>query len=82
MADAAVAGLDRYGAVRDILSRRTPRFSSPRPTIQTLVLEEQKRLISDLRDSYLFVQGPPGSGKTWTGARLIVDLIRAASESV
>ena len=44
--------------------------------MQTTDLEELKRLVSDLDHSYLFVQGPPGSGKTWTGARLIVHLLR------
>jgi predicted RecB family nuclease len=29
-----------------------------------------------LRDSYLFVQGPPGSGKTYTGARLALALMQ------
>ena len=28
-----------------------------------------------LDESYLFVQGPPGSGKTWRGASVIVDLL-------
>ena len=28
-----------------------------------------------LDDSYLFIQGPPGAGKTYFGARLIVDLL-------
>jgi uncharacterized protein len=31
--------------------------------------------VADLDQSYLFIQGPPGSGKTWTGARMIVALI-------
>ena len=35
-----------------------------------------KRLVLDLDRSHLVVQGPPGSGKTWTGARLIVHLLR------
>ena len=30
-----------------------------------------------LGESYLFVQGPPGSGKTWQGARMAVALMRA-----
>ena len=30
-----------------------------------------------LAESYLFVQGPPGSGKTWQGARMAVALMRA-----
>jgi predicted RecB family nuclease len=43
--------------------------------LQTLDLAEQKSLIAALDQSYLFIQGPPGSGKTWTGARLIVSLL-------
>ncbi len=34
-----------------------------------------------LDGSYLFVQGPPGAGKTYSGARVIVDLLEAASAS-
>jgi uncharacterized protein len=34
-----------------------------------------RALVSALDGSYLFVQGPPGAGKTWTGARLIVHLL-------
>jgi uncharacterized protein len=44
--------------------------------IQTTVLAEQRALTAALDQSYLFIQGPPGTGKTWTGARLIIDLIR------
>ena len=38
-------------------------------------LEELKEIVASLDASYLFIQGPPGSGKTWSGARLIIDLI-------
>ena len=34
-----------------------------------------------LDGSYLFVQGPPGSGKTWHGARMAIALMRAGSAS-
>src|SRR5205814_10437677 len=55
-----------------------PRFGTTRAgSIQTLDLELQKRLVGDLDDSYLCIQGPPGSGKTWTGARLIVGLLES-----
>ncbi len=32
--------------------------------------------VSTIEDSYLFVQGPPGSGKTWQGAKMAVALMR------
>ena len=68
----------RYRALLDILSRCFPRIRSlaPGASLQTLDLDDQKRLVADLDDSYLFLQGPPGSGKTYTGARLIVSLLR------
>jgi uncharacterized protein len=33
--------------------------------------------VATIEDSYLFVQGPPGSGKTWQGAKMAVALMRA-----
>ena len=35
-------------------------------------IEQLGRLAERLDDSYLFIQGPPGSGKTWTGAQLAI----------
>jgi hypothetical protein len=74
---AVLAGDGRCRALKDILARARPRltggFSGP---IQTTDLREQRERAAALDDSYLFIQGPPGTGKTWTGARIIVDLIR------
>jgi uncharacterized protein len=68
----------RYRAVEHVLCRDLPRFAPGRTgSIQTLDLAAQTRLVQDLDESYLVVQGPPGSGKTWTGARLIVALLAA-----
>ena len=36
-----------------------------------------RRLVLQLDRSTLPIQGPPGSGKTWTGARMILDLVHA-----
>ena len=33
--------------------------------------------VLSLGESYLFVQGPPGSGKTWQGARMAIALMQA-----
>jgi uncharacterized protein len=74
---AMLAGNGRYRALEDILARARPRlaggFSGP---IQTMDLREQRERAAALDQSYLFIQGPPGTGKTWTGARIVVDLIR------
>ncbi len=69
---------DRYAAVRAVLQRDYPAFRDhvQGGPIQTTDLNELKRLAVALNHSYLFIQGPPGSGKTYTGARIITHLIR------
>jgi uncharacterized protein len=77
VAESVAESAERYLAVLAMLSRRQPiiRGVAAGAPIQTLDLEAQKQLVAGLDDSYLFVQGPPGSGKTYTGARLIVSLL-------
>jgi predicted RecB family nuclease len=60
----------RYPALESVL-RRTPHASS----IQTNDLGELERLLLGLDGGHLFIQGPPGSGKTWTGGRLVARLL-------
>ena len=79
--DVAANGLRserRYRALREVLLRGFPTVRGRKrgAVLQTTDLKEMRRLVSGLKESHLFIQGPPGSGKTWTGARLIVDLIR------
>jgi uncharacterized protein len=59
--------LDRYPALTALLERRAPQVS--------LGVDPVTAVLS-LRESYLFVQGPPGSGKTWQGARMAIALMR------
>jgi predicted RecB family nuclease len=59
---------ERYPAVVEILGRRPPRARLDGR------LEEAAL---SLDSSYLFVQGPPGSGKTWNGARLAIAFMKA-----
>jgi predicted RecB family nuclease len=74
---AVLAGDGRYRAARDIAARARPRLTAdPGGPIQTTDLAAQRARAAALDDSYLFIQGPPGTGKTWTGARIVVDLIR------
>jgi hypothetical protein len=65
-----LAGDGRYPALESILRR------SPHPrSVQTNDLLELERLLLGLDGGHLFVQGPPGSGKTWTGGRLAARLL-------
>ncbi|MGH9319307.1 MAG: DEAD/DEAH box helicase, partial [Vicinamibacteria bacterium] len=65
-----------YAPLRGILRRALPQIRDHESEIQTTDLGEMKRLLSALDGSHLFIQGPPGSGKTWTGARLISHLLQ------
>ena len=69
------------GALDDLLFRRRPRFlrNPEGPVIPGGVdpLEGAIAAVLDMRGTTLCVQGPPGSGKTYTGARMIVALLRA-----
>lgn len=64
-----------HRALRGILACELPRIVGHQGGIQTTDLEEMKKLVSGLNEGHLFIQGPPGSGKTWTGARLVVHLL-------
>jgi predicted RecB family nuclease len=74
LAGSLLEGDGRYLALRGILRRDLPLGGDP--TVHTNDLDELRRLVSRLDETHLFIQGPPGSGKTWTGARLIVHLLR------
>ncbi len=67
-----LAGDRRYPALESVLTRE----SFPQP-VQTDDLDAMKQLVRSLDGRQLVIQGPPGSGKTWTAGRLIADLIGA-----
>ena len=75
-------GVDADGpwrAGRDLLLRRAPRCGqgdgSPLRIGDESGLDAACRLVVGLRESTLAIQGPPGSGKTYTGARMVVRLL-------
>ncbi len=67
-----LAGDGRYPALESVL-RRVP-FDHP---VQTTDLGEMEELLLSLDGGHVVVQGPPGSGKTWTSGRLIARLLAA-----
>jgi predicted RecB family nuclease len=80
---AAENGLDargRYRAGRDLLLRRPPRLINGEK-LQQLASETAvntaDRVVLALEDSVFAIQGPPGSGKTYTGARMICELVKS-----
>src|SRR5207247_4389488 len=76
LAESVRAGDGRYPALRDIVERARPRLTAPREIAQATDIDDLRALAASLDGGALFVQGPPGTGKTWTGARLIVELMR------
>ena len=76
--ETGIAPATHWTAVADLLLRNPPRIRGGETggRVQTLDLDEQVALVRELDGSCLVIQGPPGSGKTWTGARLAASLLQ------
>jgi predicted RecB family nuclease len=80
VAENGIDGPGPYSAARNLLLRRPPRL----PRVTSIIdpngqlSEAAGDLVFSLAQdgSVLPVQGPPGSGKTYTGARMVVELVR------
>ncbi len=69
----------RHPALVDVLLRRLPRLrgEAPGQRLQPEIPDAASiaTIAQRLDGSYLFVQGPPGSGKSTTGAGVVLDLL-------
>ena len=82
MAEHGISAPGPLQAARDLLLRQPPPASLA--NLETLIDENSRmtdparQLISSIcfQASVLAVQGPPGSGKTYTGARMIAEVVR------
>jgi AAA domain len=78
-------GIDADGAfraARDLLLRRAPRLKRGvdlrLPGENTV--QAARRVVLGLSEGVLAIQGPPGAGKTFSGARMIIDLVTAGKK--
>ena len=77
VADRGLRGEGPYQAARDLLLREIPRTGGQplhregEPTVDAAV-----RISAGLTGGILPIQGPPGAGKTYTGAQMICELVR------
>jgi predicted RecB family nuclease len=84
VADHGMEGDGPFRAARDLLLGVPPRVGQAageelrRPDESDL--QAARRLAMELRATVLPIQGPPGSGKTYAGARMICDLLRAGKK--
>jgi len=84
-ADAILADASQYSAIGDFLQRRHPRLRGTTmgevlPRADAPTLEAVQKVVRGLDSSALFIQGPPGAGKTFTAAHVIVDLLQAGKK--
>ena len=71
-------GFDRAPrAAADLLQRRTAPVAGLESIDGESVGDRAVRIVSALDGGTLAIQGPPGSGKTFTGARMIAALVKA-----
>lgn len=79
-ADTVLAGDARYSALEGLLRREPPRLRGYATGASIVpagadLLQSSVAAVREMDHTLLYVQGPPGAGKTYTGARLIVDAL-------
>lgn len=79
--DEGLAHAEQHQASKDLLMKRKPQLIGGGEGADVLPGETPDnaaiRLVLQLNRSILPIQGPPGTGKTHTGARMILELVKA-----
>jgi predicted RecB family nuclease len=80
LADSVIDGDGKYQAVYDLIHRVAPRlegYAEGQSLIQGVkpLISEALSAVEAMQSTCLFIQGPPGSGKTFTSSHIILDLM-------
>lgn len=80
LADGLLEGRGRFTAALDFLRKSLPRIRGHEPGRPIIddsreALPQTVEAVANLDHSTLFIQGPPGAGKTFTGSHVIVELL-------
>ena len=79
-ADHVLEAPDTTHAATELLARNVPRIQGKQLGEAVITSDDLQgdalEAIAALENSYLFIQGPPGAGKTYTSSHIIVDLIK------
>ena len=79
-ADHVLEAPDSTHAATELLARNVPRIQGKQSGEAVITSDDLQRdaleAIAALDNSYLFIQGPPGAGKTYISSHIIVDLIK------
>ena len=71
----------KFKCINELLTKSLPDVSGVKKGDELInesedIVKESLKIVKNLNSSYLVVQGPPGSGKTYTTAKIIIELIR------
>lgn len=80
-ADSVIAGDGKYACLQSFLEKELPRIAGRQaktPIVASVnpAIPEVVGAVAGMERTYLFVQGPPGAGKTYTGSHVIAELLR------
>ena len=80
VAESGIEGEGAYRVARSLLLREPPRLDcKPVRSPGETALDAALRIVRKPDFGVLPIQGPPGSGKTYTGGRLICELVRSGA---
>lgn len=83
-ADTLISGAHTYPALESVLRRDIPTIAGKAPEAPMIsgkaTVEACTAVVMGMKESYLFIQGPPGAGKTYTGSHVVVALLAAGKK--